>query len=108
MSELPDKKRKAKAKAKSGYLLFMDDVRPELVKSKPDLAFGDMTREVATKWKNLSPSEKKVIFMLIQYYSSITIFCYKVYLDKSEHLKEVSFTLSFVIYSNITCQIIIY
>ena len=49
----------APKRPQSSYFLFMNDRRPALQKEKPDLKFGELTKELTETWKNMSDKEKK-------------------------------------------------
>ena len=62
-----DTKGKKAAKGEKGptrprpsYCFFVKDMRPQIVKSHPDLNFSQIAAAVAEKWKKLSPSQKAV------------------------------------------------
>ncbi|KAJ8775142.1 hypothetical protein K2173_020146 [Erythroxylum novogranatense] len=57
----PKKKKDPNApkKAMSGYLFFSQMERENVKKSNPGIAFGDITRAIGDKWKNMSAEEKE-------------------------------------------------
>ena len=46
-------------RGKSAFMFFSIETRPKLVKSKPDLAFGEYGKLIGEQWKKLSDAEKK-------------------------------------------------
>ncbi len=49
----------APKRAISAYLYFASERRPDLKKENPDLSFGDLTKNIAAEWKELSEKDKK-------------------------------------------------
>ena len=47
-------------RGKSAFLLFSQYTRPTVVAEMPDLAFPDIAREVARRWKLIDGDEKAV------------------------------------------------
>lgn len=46
-------------RAMSAYLFFAKKTRPSVRDQNPDFKFGDITKAVATAWKELPEEEKK-------------------------------------------------
>jgi hypothetical protein len=42
----------------NGYLLFCEEMRPELRDENPDISFEDMGRRLGEMWRKLTPSER--------------------------------------------------
>jgi len=58
------KKRKKKdpsapKRAMTAYLFFSIEQRPIVKKDNPDIAFGDIAKEISAKWKDLDAHDKK-------------------------------------------------
>ena len=49
----------APKRPQSSYFLFMNDRRPALQKEKPELKFGDLTKQLTEDWKALSEKDRK-------------------------------------------------
>jgi hypothetical protein len=67
MQNLPigkSKRRSPRPKIPSGYVLFMNKTRPDIANLNPDLSFGEISKRVASAWKDLPKSEKNVRFDL--------------------------------------------
>lgn len=47
-----------KTKKRSAYVSFSVQIRPVVIQENPDLKFGDISREISARWKNLSAEEK--------------------------------------------------
>lgn len=43
---------------KSDYQVFFSSQRNRIVKDNPNLSFGEISKQISTMWKNLSPQEK--------------------------------------------------
>ncbi|CAE1320778.1 PBRM1 [Acanthosepion pharaonis] len=43
----------------SGYIVFAGEIRKQIQQENPDCSFGDISRIVGTKWRNLSKEEKE-------------------------------------------------
>ena len=59
----PGKKKKKKNKDApknplSAYFIFTSHIRPSVVLERPDLNLPGITKEVAQRWRNLSPEER--------------------------------------------------
>jgi hypothetical protein len=39
-------------------MLFAKETRPEILKEKPDLSFGEVGKELGARWRALSEDEK--------------------------------------------------
>ena len=50
----------APKRAMSAYILFSNDHRAQVKEEKQGLKFGDIARELASRWKTCSPGEKSV------------------------------------------------
>lgn len=48
----------APKKAKSGYLLFADEVRPKVTMENPDKKMTELSAIIGDKWKNLPEADK--------------------------------------------------
>jgi len=64
--EKPVKKQKrtkkdkdAPKKGKTAFIIFSNETRPIVKKELPDLAFGDVAREIASRWKDADEATKK-------------------------------------------------
>ena len=42
----------------SGYMKFVSEARPGLIKSKPSLSFGEVGKELGAMWRKKSDAEK--------------------------------------------------
>jgi structure-specific recognition protein 1 len=49
----------APKRPQSSYFLFMNERRPALQKEKPELKFGDLTKQLTEDWKSLSEKDRK-------------------------------------------------
>ena len=49
----------APKRPQSSYFLFMNDRRPALQKEKPELKFGELTKQLTEDWKSLTDKDKK-------------------------------------------------
>ncbi|CAI9744411.1 protein polybromo-1-like isoform X6 [Octopus vulgaris] len=43
----------------SGYIVFAGEIRKQIQQENPDCSFGDISRIVGTKWRNLNKDEKE-------------------------------------------------
>ncbi|KAL5013533.1 hypothetical protein ScPMuIL_007803 [Solemya velum] len=58
--EKPVKKAKSNIKRQiSGYIVYSGEVRKQIQQENPDSSFGDISRIVGTKWRNLTKEEKE-------------------------------------------------
>jgi len=60
--EVSTRKRKISLKTKrkkSAYVVFSQHLRRVLKEEHPAMSFGDMSKEIGRRWKELSPSEKE-------------------------------------------------
>ena len=63
----PKKKDEKRKKLVTAYILFSMDQRRITMEENPGVRFGEISRTIAEKWKQLSDQEKKVIIFLIVY-----------------------------------------
>ena len=70
-SPSPGPKRKERKKTVTAYILFSMDQRRITMDENPGVKFGEISRTIAEKWKQLTEPEKKVILLPIDF---ITIF----------------------------------
>ena len=70
-SPSPGPKRKERKKTVTAYILFSMDQRRITMDENPGVKFGEISRTIAEKWKQLTEPEKKVILLTIDF---ITIF----------------------------------
>lgn len=47
-------------KSPSGYILFSKHIRPEIKQESPELKFGEMSKELGNRWKQLSQQEQQI------------------------------------------------
>jgi high mobility group protein B3 len=47
-----------KAKRKSGFLIFSNEIRPKLKTEQPGLSFGQLAKQLGQIWKGMSDLEK--------------------------------------------------
>lgn len=74
-SPSPGPKRKERKKTVTAYILFSMDQRRITMDENPGVKFGEISRTIAEKWKQLTEPEKRVILMTINYlelYSLVT------------------------------------
>ena len=72
-SPSPGPKRKERKKTVTAYILFSMDQRRITMDENPGVKFGEISRTIAEKWKQLTEPEKKVILWTIDF---ITIFLF--------------------------------
>jgi hypothetical protein len=63
-SKMPPKKKVVKKKSGgkkkvTGYMLFCKETRPLIIKETPDMAFGQVGKELGKRWKALTDEEKE-------------------------------------------------
>ncbi len=59
----PKKKEEKRKKLVTAYILFSMDQRRITMEENPGVRFGEISRTIAEKWKQLNDQEKKVISM---------------------------------------------
>jgi hypothetical protein len=58
MEKIVEKRKKKGTPKASGFLLFCKEKRVKIKKEKPELSFGDISKEVGKRWKRLSDDKK--------------------------------------------------
>jgi len=53
------KDKNAPKRGRSAYIFFCEDTRADVKASNPEFGFGEIAREMAERWKNLTEDEKK-------------------------------------------------
>ena len=57
---LPLSHPRCRSRALSAYMFFVQDHRARVIADNPDVSFGEVGKLLGAKWKELTPSEKKV------------------------------------------------
>ena len=63
-SILPAKKRPDRKKLVTAYILFSADVRRITMEENPGVKFGEISRIVAERWRQMSDGDKVVIYLM--------------------------------------------
>lgn len=57
--DVKDVKKTRKARKLSGYMKFVQSERKNVMTKNPDMAFGDVGKELGKRWRALSDADKK-------------------------------------------------